>query len=120
MTNNMKVKVRIQSNCRFPEEKGNTGIFVEKKDDVKRVKEILHDMDSCEYDGYFDDSMVVVFNPEGRNIIPYGAKFDFDVSEFESRCYKEEINVFVYSCNGHNYQDDLTVERAIEMRADLF
>lgn len=91
------------------EQKSNGGIFVEKESHMKIAKAILKAMDESEYDGYFSDGIIQVYDTDGSNFIPYNHKFDFDVDDFIRRCNESGFDVLVVSKYGHD--EYLTIEK---------
>lgn len=99
----------------FPR-KGYGRIFVEKEEDIAKVKEIIRNMDEFEYD-YLPEKLITVFNPNIR-IFPtdnpkehlvldmeYTYKFDsLDLNELQFRCWAAGIKVFCCMSNAKEYE----------------
>lgn len=98
----------------FPKN-GYGRIFVEKEEDIPKVKEIIRKMDEIEY-GYLPEKLITVFNPNIR-IFPIGNpkeylsldmeytyKFDsLNLNELQFRCWAAGIKVFCCMSNGKEY-----------------
>lgn len=92
-------------------------IFVEKEEDVQKVKDIIRKMDEFEY-GYLTEDLITVFSPNIRRFpdhdpkdhlwldMAYTHKFDsLNLNELQFRCWAAGIKVFC--CMNHNgYSDD--------------
>lgn len=77
----------------FPR-KGYGRIFVEKFEDIERLKNIMREIDPDEYDGYFFDELIAVFDPETYSAV-YTHKFDeMDLAEVMKRAWNEGIKCF--------------------------
>ena len=78
-------------------------IFVEKPEDVEKVKSIIKQMDEFEYE-YLPDDFIVPFSVETASIggkqeyvmrLQYTHKFDnLDLNELQFRCWAFGIKVF--------------------------
>lgn len=99
------------------ERKGYGRIFVEKEEDIPKVREIIRKMDEFEY-SYLPEDLITVFNPEHvtfesdssdhiRITLAYTHKFDsLDLNEFQMRCWMEGIKVFCWiDGSGGNYPE---------------
>ena len=86
--------------------KGYGRIFVEKEEDIQKVKEIIYKMDEYEYD-YLPRDLITVFNPDIRSFpkenpkdhiwvdMKYTHKFDsLDLNELQIRCWYAGIKIF--------------------------
>ena len=89
----------------FPR-KGYGRIFVEKEEDIAKVKEIIRQMDEFEY-GYLPENLITVFKPNIRTFpddnpedhllleMEYTHKFDsLNLNELQFRCWASGIKVF--------------------------
>lgn len=87
-------------------------IFVEKEEDIDKVKEIIRKMDEFEY-GYLTNDLITVFSPTIRRFpdpdpkdhlwldMAYTHKFDsLNLNELQFRCWAAGIKVFC--CMNHN------------------
>ncbi len=87
-------------------------IFVEKEEDIDKVKEIIRKMDEFEY-GYLTNDLITVFSPNIRRFpdhdpkdhlwldMAYTHKFDsLNLNELQFRCWAAGIKVFC--CMNHN------------------
>lgn len=108
----MKAKIRIKSSDEITT-KGNGRIFVQNEEDIEIVRSIIKEMDEQEYEHYLPKDFIAVFHKD-RNPLTYTGKFDIDVPELIIRCQEKDIYIVVYSCNSYNYDDTLTLERALE------
>ena len=89
------------------ERKAYGKIFVEKEEDISIVEDIIRKMDEYEYDNYFNDDLIGVFNPEevifddgSKNFrikLAYTHKFDsIDLNELQARCWMAGVKVFCW------------------------
>lgn len=68
-------------------------IFVDKQENIERVKEIIKEMDDFEYT-YLPDDLITVFDSNTFDTT-YTHKFDsLDLGELMNRCWKEGIHIF--------------------------
>lgn len=75
----------------FPR-KGYGRIYVEKQEDVQKVKDIIKNMDEFEYD-YLPDNLIAVF--EGKIETVYTHKFcDLDIGLLMEKCWQNGIKMF--------------------------
>lgn len=87
-------------------------IFVEKEEDIAKVKEIIEKMDEFEYK-YLPEELIQVFNPNIKTFpkenpkehlwldLKYTHKFDsLNLNELQFRCWAEGIKIFC--CMGSN------------------
>ncbi len=99
----------------FPR-KGYGRIFVEKEEDISKVREIIRKMDEFEY-GYLPNDLIKVFGPNIRRFpdhdpkdhlwldMAYTHKFDsLNLNELQFRCWAAGIKVFC--CMNHNGYDE--------------
>lgn len=90
-------------------------IFVEKEEDVQKVKDIIRKMDEFEY-GYLTEDLITVFSPNIRRFpdsdpkdhlwldMAYTHKFDsLNLNELQFRCWAAGIKVFC--CMNYNGYD---------------
>ena len=86
----------------FPR-KGYGRIYVEKLEDIDKVKLIIKDIDEYEFENYFNDDIIAVF--EGRIETTYTHKFDsVDLSLLIERCWQQGIKMFcVVGRREHEY-----------------
>lgn len=86
------------------ERKGYGRIFVDKEENIARVKEIIKEMDEYEY-GYLPDDLITVYDTTCYKIhsdgsistasTTYNHKFDsLDLGELMFRCWNEGIHIF--------------------------
>jgi hypothetical protein len=67
-------------------------IFVEKKEDVEKVKQVIKEMDTFEFD-YLPDDLITVFN--GKKDVVYTHKFDdLDLNDLMIKCWEAGIHTF--------------------------
>jgi len=67
-------------------------IYVEKKEDVQKVKDIIKEMDEFEF-GYLPKNMIAVF--EGQVDTTYTHKFcDLDIGLLMEKCWQQGIKMF--------------------------
>lgn len=99
----------------FPR-KGYGRIFVEKKEDIPAVKEIIRKMDEFEF-GYLPEDLITVFDPNVRTFpkedpkdhlwldMAYTHKFDsLNLNELQFRCWASGIKVFCCMNGGQEYE----------------
>lgn len=80
--------------------KGYGRIYVEKQEDIQKVKDIIKEMDSFEYD-YLPDDLIAVFTD--KVITTYTGKFDdLDISVLMEKCWKQGVKMFCVD-GGKNY-----------------
>lgn len=78
---------------RFPR-KGMGRIFVEKHEDIERVKQVIKEMDEFEFE-YIPSGLITVFNPSETPSMSFTSKFyDLDIDELIIRCWKAGIKCF--------------------------
>lgn len=93
--------------------KGYGRIFVEKEEDISKVKEIIRKMDEFEY-GYLPNDLIKVFDPNIRRFpaenpkdhlwldMAYTHKFDsLNLNELQFRCWAAGIKVFCVMNGGY-------------------
>lgn len=72
--------------------KGYGRIFVEKENNIERVKQIIKEMDEDEYE-YLPNNLISVFKGEKEMVYTY--KFDdLDLNELMIKCWNEGIKCF--------------------------
>jgi len=72
--------------------KGYGKIFVEKIEDIEKVKQIIREIDAFEYD-YLPDDLITNF--KGEKEASYTGKFDdLDINDLIVRCWNEGIKCF--------------------------
>lgn len=100
----------------FPR-KGYGNIFVEKEEDIPKVKEIIRKMDEYEYD-YLPEGLIKVFEPEIRIFndpvepkrylwlsTKYTHKFDsLNLNELQVRCWAAGIKIFCVMTGHEEYE----------------
>ena len=99
----------------FPR-KGYGVIFVEKEEDIPKVKEIIKKMDEFEY-SYLPEKLIQVFNPNIRTFpkenpkdylwldLNHTFKFDsLDLNELQFRCWAAGIKIFCCMGSGKDYE----------------
>lgn len=97
----------------FPR-KGYGRIFVEKAEDIPKVKEIIRQMDEYEYE-YLPEKLIAVFEPKVETFMDnskhlwldkaYTHKFDsLNLNEFQYRCWAAGIKVFCCVGGGTDYE----------------
>lgn len=93
--------------------KGYGRFFVEKEEDVDRVKSIMREIDNYEYDGYYptgqylggNGELVTVFSPENYYAIYVGKFDDMDMTEVLARAWEQGIKCFVVFGKITGYED---------------
>lgn len=101
------------------ERKGYGRIFVEKEEDIPKVREIIRKMDEYEYEHYLPSDIIAVFNPKevksactpGKTYVKvelaYTHKFDsIDLNELTMRCWMEGIRMFCWP-DGTNSDNEI-------------
>ena len=96
----------------FPR-KGSGRIFVEKEEDIPKVKEIIRKMDEFEY-GYLPKDLIKVFDPNIKTFpvenpkdhlwldLAYTHKFDsLNLNELQFRCWAAGIKIFCVMNGGY-------------------
>lgn len=79
--------------------KGYGRIYVDKEENIEKVKNIIKLIDEYEYDGYFPKDLVALFSEYPK--VVYTHKFDaIDLNELTARCWENGIYVFCLD-NGH-------------------
>lgn len=91
-------------------------IFVEKEEDIQKVKDIIRKMDEFEY-GYLPTDLITVFSPNIRRFpdhdpkdhlwldMAYTHKFDtLNLNELQFRCWAAGIKVFC-CMNSNGYEE---------------
>ena len=88
-------------------------IFVEKEEDIKKVKDIIRKMDEFEY-GYLTEDLITVFSPNIRRFsekdhlwldMAYTHKFDtLNLNELQFRCWSAGIKIFC-CMNSNGYEE---------------
>lgn len=99
----------------FPR-KGYGRIFVEKEDDIEKVKDIIKKMDDFEYD-YLPEELITVFKPNIKTFpkeepkghlwldMKYTHKFDsLNLNELQFRCWASGIKIFCCMDNTKEYE----------------
>lgn len=99
----------------FPR-KGYGRIFVEKEEDIDKVKDIIRRMDEFEYD-YLPSKLITVFNPNIKTFpkenpkdhfwldMGYTHKFDsLNLNELQFRCWAECIKIFCCIGGSQEYE----------------
>lgn len=92
------------------ERKGYGRIFVEKEEDIPKVREIIRKMDEYEYEHYLPSDLITVFNPDVHEYVhdkskkfihvnlTYTHKFDsLDLNELTMRCWMAGIKMFCWT-----------------------
>lgn len=98
--------------CNTFTRKGYGRIFVEKEEDIPKVKEIIRKMDDYEYT-YLPEDLITVFDPNIKSFpkedpkdhlwldMTYTHKFDsLNLNELQFRCWAAGIKIFC--CIGGN------------------
>lgn len=98
------------------ERKGYGRIFVEKEEDIDKVKDIIRMMDEFEYD-YLPSKLITVFNPNNKTFpkenpkdhlwldMEYTHKFDsLNLNELQFRCWAEGIKIFCCIGGSQEYE----------------
>lgn len=76
--------------------KGYGAILVQKEEDIEKVKDIIRQMDEDEYENYFNEKMIMVYN---KNIeAEYNGKFELNVIDLALICIDQGI--FISIING--------------------
>lgn len=101
----------------FPR-KGYGRIFVEKEEDIQKVKDIIRKMDEFEC-GYLPTDLITVFSPNIKRFnnhlnepkdhlwlsLAYTHKFDsLNLNELQFRCWAEGIKIFCCMDGGDDYE----------------
>ena len=72
--------------------KGSGRIFVEKTEDIEKVRKIIKQTDKYEYE-YLPDDLIAVFN--GKKELTYTHKFnDMDLNDLMVKCWNQGIKCF--------------------------
>lgn len=75
--------------------KGYGRIFVQKEEDIQKVKEIIKEMNDFEYD-YLPVDLIAVFSPENMEAV-YTHKFDdLDTNELTRKCWERGVYMFCW------------------------
>ena len=99
----------------FPR-KGYGRIFVEKEEDITKVREIIRKMDEFEY-GYLSEDLIKVFDPNIKTFpaekpkdhlwlsLAYTHKFDsLNLNELQFRCWAAGIKIFCCKDSHEDYE----------------
>lgn len=97
----------------FPR-KGYGRIFVEKEEDIQKVRDIIHRMDDFEYE-YLPDDLIAVFTKDVRTFsdgtkhlwldMAYTHKFDsLNLNELLVRCWADGVKVFIVEGGSLDYE----------------
>lgn len=79
--------------------KGYGRIYVEKRDDIEKVKETIRLMDEFEY-SYLPDELITVYTDFPK--VVYTHKFsDMDIADLTNRCWNLGIKIWVFD-SGHD------------------
>lgn len=93
--------------------KGWGRIFVEKEEDIQKVKDVMKEIDSYEFEGYYptgnhlggNGELIAVFNEENLHAI-YTHKFDsMDMTKVLVECWKRGIKCFMIDGRITGYED---------------
>ena len=85
--------------------KGYGRIFVEKEEDIPKLKQIMYELNEDEMNGYFFDNIITIFNPENYKAV-YTHKFDdMDFTEVLNRAWQAGIKCFVVFGKITGYED---------------
>jgi hypothetical protein len=88
---------------KFPH-KGYGRFFVESKEDITKVKEIIREMDAFEY-SYLPDDLITVFSDENMQSV-YTHKFDdMNMTEVMYRAWSKGIRCFCVFGHITGYED---------------
>jgi len=97
--------------------KGESRIFVDKEENIKKVEDIMQKMNSYEFENYYPKGLVTVFKPENnrgdnkdytRIETIYNHKFDeLDMNELCARCWQNGIYVFVWYGESGFYKTEI-------------
>ena len=88
---------------RFPH-KGYGRLFVENKEDIARVKEIIREMDDFEY-SYLPEDLITVFSDENMKAV-YTHKFsDLNMAEVLYRAWSRGIKCFCVFGKIYGWED---------------
>lgn len=86
------------------ERKGYGRIFVQKEEDIQKVKDIIKEMDEFEYE-YLPENLIAVFSPENMGAV-YTHKFDgLDTNELTRKCWESGIYMFCWFGKMTGYED---------------
>lgn len=84
--------------------KGYGRIFVQKEEDIQKVKDIIKGMDEFEYE-YLPDDLIAVFSKENMDAV-YTHKFDdLDTNELTRKCWERGIYMFCWFGKMTGYED---------------
>lgn len=88
---------------KFPH-KGYGRIFVEKEEDIQKIKEIIEEIDQFEY-SYLPDNLIAVFSDENMKSV-YTHKFDdMNMVEVMYRAWSKGIKCFPVFGHITGYED---------------
>lgn len=76
--------------------KGYGAILVQKEEDIEKVKDIIRQMDEDEYEHYFNEKMIMVYNKDIE--AEYNGKFELNVIDLALICIDQGI--FISIING--------------------
>ena len=90
-------------------DRGYGRVFVEKEEDIEKVKAIMREIDQEEFDYYYPDrregELVTVFDPKKYETI-YTHKFDeMDMAEVMRKAWEQGIKCFVVKGRISGYED---------------
>lgn len=84
--------------------KGYGRIFVEKEEDIQKVKDIIKEMDDYEFD-YLPDDLIAVFSKENMRAV-YTHKFsDLDIQLLTKVCWERGLKIFAWYGRLSGYED---------------
>ena len=79
-------------------------IFVQKEEDIEKVKSIIKEMDEFEF-GYLPEDFITVFSEKNMKA-KYTHKFcDLDTQELTKRCWERGIYMFCWYGKVTGYED---------------
>jgi len=85
---------------KFPT-KGYGRIYVEKQEDIQKVKDIIKEMDEFEFE-YLPKDLITVF--KDKVTTTYTHKFDdLDISVLMEKCWQQGIKMFCVNGGRDNY-----------------
>ena len=73
--------------------KGIGRIYIDKEENIEKVKEEIMEMDEFEYD-YLPTAFIALF--DYYPVTVFVGKFEIDINELTARCWKKGIHIFCY------------------------
>ena len=90
-------------------DRGYGRVFVEKSEDIEKIKDIMREIDTEEFEWYYpnrqNEELITVFDPKHYDAI-YTHKFDaMDMAEVLKRAWERGIKCFVVKGRISGYED---------------